>query len=285
MMLSRTVMNRLLCISALLVFALPVLTLAQSRPTSDGERPPVILLKLDDVGYYISPRWKRVEEYLKSKNIRASFGIIGQGLEKAGPETVDWIKQIHDEGNIEFWFHGYLLQPPKGPDGKFLQKGEWNESEADQEALLRKVEDLSKEKLGFPLAAFGPHWTHEDENTDKALADTPEIKVWLYGPVHPKYFDRVSIPRIMALENPTFVPSLEKFKAVYEKVGHLQPVLALQGHPDMWVDPARWEGFKQIIDYLQSKNSTFMTPSEYAATLSTTQPSSTTEPAAAKDAK
>jgi peptidoglycan/xylan/chitin deacetylase (PgdA/CDA1 family) len=254
-----------LCLAALAV--LGSRAQAQSAPSTQPNSPPIILLKLDDVAYWISPRWKRVEEYLKQRNIHASFGIIGQGLEKAGPDTVNWIKAVHDEGQIEFWFHGYLLSPPKDANGKFLP-GEWQTgTEQEQAALLKKIEDLSLQKLGFELNAFGPHWTGTTDATDQALEETPQIKIWLYGPVHPKYFTRLSIPRIMALENPTFIPSFEKFKATYEKIGCKQSVLLLQGHPDMWVDPMRWEGFTSIIKFLQAQGCTFMTPTEYAQSI------------------
>jgi peptidoglycan/xylan/chitin deacetylase (PgdA/CDA1 family) len=228
------------------------------EPTAPAKSPPIILLKLDDVSYWITPRWTRVADYLKDKKIRASFGIIGQGLEKAKPETIDWIKKLHDDGQIEFWCHGWTLRKAEDKTGEF-EAG----TAEQQAALLRKAEDLAKEKLGFTYAAFGPHWTGTTDETDKALESIPEIKIWLYGPVKPKYFTRLSIPRVMALENPTFIPDFEKFKATYEKIGNKQKVLVLQGHPDQWADPKRWDGFTQIIDFLQAQGCTFMTPSEY----------------------
>ena len=92
---------------------------------------------------------------------------------------------------------------------------------------------------------------------------TPEIKIWLYGPKEPKHFTRLSIPRVLALENPTFLPNYDKFKELYDKWGAKQEVLVLQGHPNNWEPPERWEGFVKIIDFLQAQNCKFMTPSEY----------------------
>ena len=85
------------------------------------------------------------------------------------------------------------------------------------EGHFGKGERLAKEKLGFSLPAFGPHWSGTTEATDRALEAVPDVKIWLYGPAKPKYFTRLSIERVMALENPTFVPDAEKFKALYEK--------------------------------------------------------------------
>jgi peptidoglycan/xylan/chitin deacetylase (PgdA/CDA1 family) len=38
----------------------------------------------------------------------------------------------------------------------------------------------------------------------------------------------------------------------------------LQGHPNAW-DDKRWEGFVQIIEFLQARGCEFLTPSEYLA--------------------
>jgi len=88
------------------------------------------------------------------------------------------------------------------------------------------------------------------------------VKIWLYGLAKPKHFTRLSIERVMALENPTFVPDPEKFKTFYEKAAAKRDVLVLQGHPDQW-DDKRWAGFVEIVGFLKSKNVVFMTPSEY----------------------
>jgi peptidoglycan/xylan/chitin deacetylase (PgdA/CDA1 family) len=137
---------------------------------------------------------------------------------------------------------------------------------AEQKAIFEKGERLAKEKLGFSLPAFGPHWSGTTDATDEALESVPDVKIWLYGPAKPKFFTRLSIERVMALENPTFVPDAEKFKALYEKNGAKREVLVLQGHPDQWTDE-RWNGFVAIIEFLKSKNVVFMTPSEYMHTL------------------
>lgn len=223
------------------------------------QKTPIIILKLDDVNHWVSPRWEKVTAFLQERKIRASYGIITSSLEKAKQPTIDWIKKLHTEGQIEFWHHGYTMRGPK-------DQGEFEHGTAEEQAaLLKKGEDLAKEKLGFPLVAFGPHWTGTTEETEKAIEATPEIKIWLYGPKEPKHFTRLSIPRIQGLENPTFVPDFDKFKDTYDKYGFKQPVLVLQGHPEAWGADERWNGFVKIIDFLQAHGCTFMTPSEYLA--------------------
>ncbi|MGI5869265.1 MAG: DUF2334 domain-containing protein [Kiritimatiellia bacterium] len=224
-------------------------------------KPQIVLLKLDDVAKWISPRWRRTAEFLEERNIKASFGVIGQGLEMAGPETIEWIRERKQKGLVEFWLHGYKLRTA-------TDTGEFEHGTAEeQQAILEKCQRLAKERLGFEYSAFGPHWSGTTAETEQAVQAVPSIKIWLYGPRNPHVFTRLSIPRVMALENPTFLPDFEKFKAVYERTGFKEDVLVLQGHPDAWGDPSRWEGFVKIIDYLQSQGCVFMTPSEYLETL------------------
>lgn len=231
-------------------------------------KPQVILLKFDDVttngarpGAPVSPRWQKLVDYLNAQRIKGSFGVICHSLEKDNPVYFKWIKDLQAAGQIEMWLHGYRNRTAEDKHGEF-EVG----SAAEQRAVFEKSEALARAKLGFPFAAFGPHWSGTTDATDEALSQTPEVKIWLYGPRQPKFFRGLSIERIMALENPTFVPDPNKFQEIYERSGAKAPVLVLQGHPNAWTDE-RWSGFEQIIHYLRTKNVVFMTPSEYLATI------------------
>lgn len=179
--------------------------------------PQVILLKLDDVVAHrvgtkpVWDRWLRVHDYLKASNIKASFGIITESLEKDNAMYFQWLKDVQAMGLIEFWMHGYYMKKADEP-GEF-EHG----TAAEQQVILEKGARLAKEKLGFELPAFGPHWSGTTDATDEALEAVSSVKIWLYGPKKPKFFTRLSIERIMAIENPTFVPDPAKFKALYEK--------------------------------------------------------------------
>jgi peptidoglycan/xylan/chitin deacetylase (PgdA/CDA1 family) len=245
-------------------FLVRVLLLAAVFP-SLAAASQVIILKLDDIVQHhdarkpVSDRWLKVHEYLVENDIKGSFGVITESLEKDNPTYFQWLKDVQAAGKIELWHHGYKLRGPKD-QGEFEQG-----SACDQRAILARGEQLAQEKLGFTFAAFGPHWSGTTDSTDEALEGVPEIKIWLYGPAKPKAFSRLSIPRVMALENPTFVPDSDKFIATYEKHASSKDVLLLQGHPNQW-DDARWEGFVRIIKFLKSKDVVFMTPSGYLAT-------------------
>lgn len=257
----KTIIRCLIAFAGILILHSP-LQAADAQPNSSP--PQIILLKLDDViarrvgSKSVSDRWLRVYDYLKANAIKGSFGIITESLEKDNPIYFQWLKDVQKEGLIEFWMHGYKMRGAK-------DQGEFEHGTTEeQRAILQKGEDLAKAKLGFSLPAFGPHWSGTTDATDEALEAVPDVKIWLYGPAKPKFFSRLSIERVLALENPTFVPDPVKFKTLYEKNAAKREVLVLQGHPDQWTD-TRWAGFLEIIDFLKSKNVVFKTPSEYLA--------------------
>lgn len=248
-------------LASIVLTAVCLITQAWASFAADSKRQ-VILLKLDDVVARhtgkspVSVRWQRVHDFLKTNHIKGSFGVITESLEKDDAAYFQWLKDVHAAGLIELWMHGYKMRGPK-------DQGEFELGTAEeQRAILAKGERLAKGKLGFELPAFGPHWSGTTDATDEALEKVPEVKIWLYGPAKPKFFKRLSIPRVMALENPTFVPDAEKFIAFYEKHAAQKEVLVLQGHPDQWTEE-RWAGFTKIIEFLKSKQVEFLTPSEY----------------------
>jgi peptidoglycan/xylan/chitin deacetylase (PgdA/CDA1 family) len=247
------------------LLALAVLAAAISTPAAEhgaAGRRQVILLKFDDViaarsgAAPVSPRWQRIADYLKATNVKGSFGVICESLATDNAVYFQWLEDLQHGGLIEVWMHGYHMREADEP-GEF-DHGTFEE----QRAVLEKSERLAKEKLGFTLPAFGPHWSVTTEATEQAVEAVPEIKIWLYGPPKPTHFTRLSLARVMALENPTFVPDPAKFKDTYQQTGATRDVLVLQGHPDQW-DDDRWAGFVEIIEFLKSKQVVFMTPSEY----------------------
>jgi peptidoglycan/xylan/chitin deacetylase (PgdA/CDA1 family) len=231
--------------------------------SSAAADPQVVILKLDDVVAQpsangpVSERWQRIADYLVQNRIKGSFGIICALLEPDNPAYFHWIKDLQAGGWIEFWLHGYHLKKSDEEPREF-ELG----TAADQQAVLEKSARLAREKLGFPFAAFGPHWSGTNDATDAALEAVPDIRIWLYGPAKPKHFTRLSLERVLALENPTFVPDPLVFQSIYNQKAADRGVLVLQGHPNQW-DEKRWAGFLEIIAFLQSKQVVFMTPSEY----------------------
>lgn len=171
---------------------------ATTKPATPNAQ--VILLKLDDV-VAIAPGWQRVIDYCENHKIKAGLGIICESLEKDNPAYFDWLKAHQKKGFIEFWCHGY------SGEQAFYEK----HTAEEQAAALAKCEKLAQERLGFPLTAFGPHYSGTTAETEKAVEKVPELKVWLYGPKQSKFYTRLSIPRVMALEYAVPKLDLQKF--------------------------------------------------------------------------
>jgi hypothetical protein len=245
-----------IALPALLPLSVGVSTLA----AESGNKPaaPVVILKLDDVTRNgargdapVSPRWQRCVDFLCQQQVKSSLGIIGKSLEADHEPYFKWIKDLDREGIVEFWNHGY-------EDKADQFKGT---SVDHQRTALQTTQRLAKEKLGITLRVFGVHWSPIDAATDEALASLSEIKIWFEGPAKPKG-GQVILKRTIYMEKPTFVPHFENLKACYEKYGHQQPYLLLQGHPNQWSDE-RFEAFAAIVKYLKEKGCAFMHVAEY----------------------
>jgi peptidoglycan/xylan/chitin deacetylase (PgdA/CDA1 family) len=234
--------------------------------------PPYIILKIDDMTSAkgkVHPLWKRFVNFTKERNIKASIGIIANSLEGDVPEYFQFIKDLHASGQIEFWQHGYDHAQWKEGD-KTLEEFSGSTYEHQKEDMT-KANKLAREKLGFPFETFGAPFNATDANTVKVLSEDKDIKIWLYGDLkHPA--GKIVLDRVGAvnIENPTFVPSLEKFIAGYAKYPN-RDVFVIQGHTTHW-DDARWAEFVKIIDFLTEQKAIFTTPSEYVKIKNLTPP-------------
>jgi peptidoglycan/xylan/chitin deacetylase (PgdA/CDA1 family) len=225
--------------------------------------PAHIIIKVDDLrslGGRVHPRWQKLVDFLKERKIKAGIGVICDSLEKDDPKYFQWIKDQQMGGLIEFWNHGYNHKSWE-ENGKTVYEFKGASYELQKKNLLR-CNELAKKKLGFTLPAFGAGFNAIDENTVKALTEDPDTTIWLYGdkknPAGKIVMDRVGNVNI---ENPTFVPSLEKFKAGYA-ANPTRDYFVIQGHPAQWTDE-RFAQFVAIIDFLTTEKALFTTPTEY----------------------
>jgi peptidoglycan/xylan/chitin deacetylase (PgdA/CDA1 family) len=237
--------------------------------------PPVINLKFDDVKQFkgmVFPCWTKLAEYLQSRQIKGSFGVICQSLEEATPEYVEWIKRWRDSGLVEFWFHGWDHATHE-VDG--VRYNEFNKRPyAEQKERFDKAQRLAQEKLGFAFETFGPTGGVGnglfDENTVKVMADDPHLKAWLY----PQPLDKAGqeleaagkvtiLDRVWAvnLEAGVGAPDFNRFLAGYAQ-NLTRDYFVLQGHPAAW-DDNRFAEFARILDFLVAQKAVFMTPMEF----------------------
>jgi peptidoglycan/xylan/chitin deacetylase (PgdA/CDA1 family) len=249
----------LLAMGAVAVFT----ALSVSSQASDmASCAPTVILKLDDLRRP-SPAWKRTLEFLRSRNIKSSVGIICDSLEAGQPYEYNWFKEIAQTGLVEFWNHGWDHKQWK-ENGQDVMEFKGTPYAQQKEHLLRS-QQLAKEKLGITFRTFGAPFNAVDEATLKAMNEIPELKVFLYGTPG----QAAAIPNMLIIERtqmnieyPIFVPNPERIEHDYKALAGKWKCFAIQGHPDNW-DDARFAKFQQVIDYLISQGVTFSTPYEY----------------------
>ncbi|CAN5474284.1 hypothetical protein BH23BAC1_BH23BAC1_20830 [soil metagenome] len=221
-----------------------------------------VILKADDLVFdheqIIPENWKKFIDLIEKSAVKASIGIIGNSLESGNSAYFSAIKDLHYKGIFEFWNHGYdhMLN---GINDKGEKYHEFKGSSLDyQKRQIHKTQTLAKEKLGIKLRAFGAPGNAIDFNTITALEADTTIRVWFYG-------DPASTKFILArhsnceIEFPVHHASMEKFTTSYDKAASL---LVLQLHPNSW-DTYRFEQFKNILQYLQEQEVTFVNPFEF----------------------
>jgi len=234
------------------------------------EKVPIVILKLDDMctngapsngSAAVSPRWQKVIDYVQSKKLKATIGVMGFSLEADNQKYFDYLKDLDKKG-FELWNHGYMNRKASDTKGEFEV-----DSMEEQKAALEKTQKFMKEKTGVELKAFGPHWSATNEATFQALEQIPEIKMVFYYAPPSKKTGKFIFERNVNLESKPGNPDFDGFKAAYEKIGIHKPYICMQGHPNMWATDEKWNNFVKIIDYLVEKGSVFMTASEYMATV------------------
>jgi len=219
-----------------------------------------ILLKADDFVLnsfgQVPPAWLKFIDFIVSRRIRASLGLIAQSLEKGNFFSLPYLTRLGSSVVFEIWNHGYnhLLDKTSANGHKF---DEFRAAPLPfQEEHLRKAQQIVREKLGITMHTFGAPGNKIDDNTKKALNELSEIKVWYFGESDPQ---KLVLKRLAEIELPTFNPNFEQFVSHYDPA---QPYLALQIHPGLW-NARQFNEFRQIIDFLISRDVTFINPFEY----------------------
>lgn len=239
--------------------------------------PPIIIIKLDDVKQVkgdISAPWRKVADFFKSRNLKAGFGVICDTLPEATPKYVQWIKDLHDSGLIEFWFHGWD-HAPHAVNGDDLKEFS-GRSYDDQLERFRKSQKLAQEKLGFAFTTFGTpgsgNGPTNDANTYRVMQDDPHMTAWLYpapldapGKALAAKGKVAILDRVwqVNLESAVGVPDFQSFLQGYA-ANPEREYFVLQGHPWGWAGE-KFDEFVKIIDFLQAQQAVFMTPSEFVA--------------------
>jgi peptidoglycan/xylan/chitin deacetylase (PgdA/CDA1 family) len=220
----------------------------------------LIILKADDLVFdgskTVSNRWSDFFSFVKTKNIKAGVGLIGDSLRKGNKNYHDLIKTLHTSEHFEIWNHGYshVIGTLHGsPMDEFR-----NSSFESQLEQLRKTQNDAKKYAGITLRAFGAPGNAVDVNTVRALNELDEIKVWFFGL---EGSNKLILDRCLEIEFVAGSPDYNKFYSYYPSRYHKE-YLVLNIHPNAW-DSEKFSEFKKIVDYLIEQEVTFITPQEY----------------------
>ena len=220
------------------------------------------VLKLDDVvtgtnGQVVPERWQRVADFLERKKIKSSMGVIGISLVDDNPAYFQWIVERSAPcGYVEFWNHGFHNRSANDPDGEFERSFE------EQMYSFRMTDSLAYSKMGLQFPVWGPHWSASNEDTDRALAQLPQIRMTFGYPPNAVHYRGFVFRNRIDFEHPTHNPDFEAFKKTYLKKTREWDYFFLQGHPNSWDTDTRWENFIKVIEYLEKEGVQFVTPTE-----------------------
>ncbi|MCL2743810.1 MAG: hypothetical protein FWE67_08165 [Planctomycetaceae bacterium] len=242
----------------------------------EDTRSKLVVLKFDDVaagtgGQVVSGRWQRMADYLEGNKIKGSFGVIGYSLVEDNPAYFKWITDRAKRGTIEFWNHGFHFRK-RNPDGTFEPQhavDEFLRSYDEQLYSLCTTDRLAKEKLGLDFPVWGPHWSGANTDTDRALAQMPQILMTFGFPLKTEHYKGFVFRNRINFEFPVGNPVFDNFKKAYEAQKDSMEYFFIQGHPAQWETETKWENFFKTIEFLKAEGVRFVAPSELLKILNT----------------
>ena len=229
----------------------------------------LVVWKFDDVvagagDRAVSERWQRMADYLEDNKIKGSFGVIGYSLVEDNPAYFKWITDRAGRGYIEFWNHGFHLRR-QNRDGTFEPQfaiDEFLRSYDEQLYSLQTTDRLAKEKLGLDFPVWGPHWSNANTDTDRALAQMPQILMTFGYPPKTEHYKGFVFRNRMDIEYPVGNPISEEFKKAYNARKDRVEYFYIQGHPAQWDTETKWKNFFETVEFLKAEGVRFVTPSE-----------------------
>lgn len=244
----------------LIILAALLLVLTTSVSAAGINGTPIIILKCDD---YKSNNAASIENFeklfqiLQEENVTASFGIVGNSS-TSGNTAAFWENtKKYIASGIEIWSHGWLHRKNDEGVAEFNGMLSYDEMKTN----FQKVIDLvAKNTDGYQITSFGaPYNAISSECLSMIQQDFPQIKAIFFTGKEPAT-EAVRLTNSMKIETGTGKASYDAFLESYN------PDLdyaAIQSHPGNFSDESR-EEYRNMIQFLKSKNSVFMTPTQYA---------------------
>lgn len=213
--------------------------------------------------------WQYYLDFMvNQRHIKNSAGIVAQHLEPTfyngfrHAEFISYIQDLRATSYVEFWSHGYDHSGNGTTGGEFF-----GSSLESQRQHMNLSQDLFSTHLGFNATCFGAPFNLNDANTVTVMNEHSELKVWLFGSLGANH--AMSLPRRDGeVELTGAVPSFDYFlhgngQPQYTGYNPDAALVVLQCHPGYDSFRAGFDQFVQIIDYLQARAVTFITPTEY----------------------
>ncbi len=241
-----------------------------------------IILKADDIGV-ATVRWGRYLNWLRSRGVASTAGIIWSQLRQADPAWQQFLLSLQAEGLCEFFHHGYDHSTGANLDGTAPGTTQWEFRGTSYEFQRQHLDAglVVADSLGFVVRTFGAPFNKADASTVRALDEQPAIRTVLF---EPPGGNRLHLRRTVDLENGTGKSDLAYFVPQY-RAHEADEYLVLQIHPNA-TDDASFTQLQQAIDLLISEQRTFVTAEDYrrlnASRLVPAPRRSSDEPAAAR---
>ena len=231
---------------------------AQSAVGGPEANRQVIIFKFDDLRESSQFAFQRTADIIIQKECKAGFGIVGNSCEGNGEKEAYFnrIKNFNNSGRIEIWAHGY----------DHFMKGDTltefrNMPYQHQYDHFKKTLDLVYEKCGIIMRTFGTPGNKSDSTTNIVINQFPQIEVYLFPFFSDSTNKQFLLTSRVDMEQGVGNINSEYFVKNYNaRAG--RPYMVLQGHPAVWKEEG-FDALTRIIEFLKTREVTFMTPYEY----------------------
>lgn len=226
---------------------------------------PKIILKLDDLKTVSSSGYSLiVMDFLKRKQVKASFGVIANGLDsKSLAILAPYLNATNYKGEalIEIWCHGYNHSREADPS---LVREFFGTSYDYQTSNFRKADSLVKVLLGIQMHTFGAPNNSNDSNSIKVVEKNTSYKVLFFSKVTPTHSTGLmNLTHRVNMETNTGLPDSAFFVKNYlVNRTKYSDYMVIQAHPPFFSEE-NYVQFTKCIDYFIKQGCEFVLPYDY----------------------
>lgn len=242
----------------ILTAILLVLTTSVSAAGINGT--PVIILKCDDYKSNNSDSIANFEKLfglLQEEKVTAAFGIVGNSSKSGDTATFWGNTKKYIANGIEIWSHGWLHRKNDAGVAEFNGMLSYEEMKTNFQNVIDLV---AKNADGYQITSFGaPYNATSSECLGMIEQDFPQIEAIFFTSKEPAT-KAVRLTNSMKIEVDTGIANYNTFLQSYNSE---LDYAVIQSHPGSFSDTSR-NAYRDMIKFLKSKNSVFMTPTQYA---------------------